>query len=276
MENTNNNGAKSKPIIICAQQRSGTTLLVKALGEMNECRAYGEVFDPYYYHSKENFSFFYFKKKLIEKNIDFTFPSTKNQKKIFEQFFHFLKSNNKKSFHVIDIKYDSWHHFNPVWHCSEQPPALLSWIKALNIPVIHIIRKNLLHQYISSEVAAKTGKYHYEKNENIIVENKKIIIKPNHCKFIMHRVKRNIKKHQGWFNNYPYYYQICYEDLIRNGVFSNRINNIISSITNNKIMKLKDPPLKKGIKNPLENVENKQQLVNVITQSVFAGYLNRE
>jgi len=264
----------SEPIIICAQQRSGTTLVVKALGETGKCTVYGEVFDPYYFHSKDKSAFFDFKRDLLKEDLNLFFPSPKNQKTIFDKYFHSLKKNATKPYHVVDIKYDSWHHFNPVWHCSEQPPILLNWIMALNIPVIHIIRKNLLYQYISSIVAEKTGKYHFKNNEKGLEYYQRIKINPNHCKFMMHRVKRNIKKHQGWFHKYPYYYQIAYEDLTHNGVFTNKLNNIVSTITKNEIIKLSDPPLKKGIKDPFEYIENKEQLFRVLKESVFAGYLN--
>lgn len=264
---------KSKPIILCAQQRSGTTLVQTALQSSQLCHNYGEVFHDKYLHFKKEHSFFNFKKKMISNNINFCFPSTDNQKIIFNKYFNFLKNQSKLPFHVIDIKYNSWHHFNPIWYSTETQPQLISSLKQHKFNVIHIVRKNLLHQYISATIAKKTGLYHFNKNDKNNYQDNKFVLNVPHCKRTINNVENNVNKYRFYFKNYSFYEEIYYEDLITENRFSDRINSVVSKFTNGLITDLGTPPLKKGIRDPFALVKNKDELFKNLKNTKFEVYL---
>jgi len=263
---------RSKPIIICAQQRSGTTVLQGALNDTGLVKNYREVFHDDSFNKKAEFGFFNVKKFLIGKNIDLFFPSVTNQDIIFRRYFGKLKDRSNRPFHLIDIKYNSWHHFNLAWHSSEEIPYLLKLIKKKNIPVIHIIRKNQLHQYISHRYALFTRKWHFNATESLD-EKKKIIVNLNDCLNYLNKVTTDIENYKRWMKNYPQYYEIEYEDMIINGKFSGKMNALIDKITNNRIIKLGDPPLKKIIQNPFGLVKNWGAVEEMISESQYKKFL---
>lgn len=259
----------SKPIIFCAQQRSGTTVLQTAFQATQKCKNYGEVFHSNY--SGKN-KFFSFKKRLIKRNINFCVPTNEVQQQLFDRYFNFLQRQSELPFHIIDIKYNSWHHFNPIWHNGVRIPHLLRLIQKKKIPIIHIIRKNALHQYISSEVAKKAKKWHYKKmDENLPKE--KVQIDIQECKLSLRAVKKNIENFNNWLRNYSFSYTIYYEELFHDGKFTDKINNIAREVTDDTIIKLGNPPLKKGIKKPYELVKNRNQLIENLSKSPFAEFL---
>jgi len=266
------NEKKSKAIILCAQQRSGTTLLQAALQKDEKSKNYGEVFHNNYQYAPNQFSFFHFRKDLIVKNDNLCIPTKENQQLIFNQYFSYLQSNSNLDFHIIDIKYNSWHHFNPIWHNIEEMPYLLRLIKQMELPVIHIVRKNLLNQYISLRGAISTGKFHFGKNQNI-KSPPKIKIDPRHCLMNMKIVDKNTNKYRGWLEDFPLKSEIFYEDMVIDDKFSDNLNSIIAKVTENKIEKLGDPPLKKRIRDPLELIQNKDELIESLKNTRFEKYL---
>lgn len=63
---------------------------------------------------------------------------------------------------VIDIKYNSWHHFNSVWQSPDDEPNLvriLAHDSALTI--VHLIRRDILDMCVSERVAAEGGTWHH-------------------------------------------------------------------------------------------------------------------
>jgi len=264
------------PIILCAQQRSGTTVLQKALDASGKCENYGEVFHGGSFSTKRKslINFFNFKKRIILGNADYFFPSHENQKEIFVRYFNFLKSKSRLDFCLIDIKYNSWHHFNPVWYSTESTPQLLIWIKQQRIPVIHIIRENLLHQYISSKVAEATGKFHYKKEEKSL-GNKQIYIDPKRCRAYIVNVNRDIKNYQRWFKGYQFYFEITYEEMIENNAFSKKIEGIVEEITNGQLKKLPPPPLKKGTKDSIALIENIEEVKEILKGTPYYRFFHK-
>jgi len=267
MENFN----KSKSIILCARQRSGTNLLRKAIETTEQCTNYAEIFNDNYFKIKEH-SFFNYKLNLLKKDVNLSFPSAKNQYKIFNEYFNFLQMESKLPFHIIDIKYNSWHHFNSVWHSIPEMPQLLKWVVKREIPIIHIIRKNLLHQYISTTLAKQTGKYHFKSSGNEL-QNAVIKINTEHCKKSMRIIDEEGKKFRNWLNNYPNYYSINYKEIVSENKFSNKINDLIKQVTKGEIVDLGEPPLKKVIKNPFEHIENKEELIKSLKGTAFEVFI---
>lgn len=262
---------KSKPIILCAQQRSGTNLLRNALRATQLCKSYAEIFNEKN-NLKKEYSFFNFKLKQLQNNLSLSFPSSENKHYLFNHYFSFLQNESNLPFHIIDIKYNSWHHFNTIWHSVPERPQLLEWLMLNDLPVIHIVRKNLLHQYISIRVANSTGKYHFKSNENN-VQNAVIRVKSDHCKNLMTMIEKESQNLKNLFSSYSNYHSIFYEEIVNENKFFSKINNLVKQVTNGKINELGEPPLKKVIRNPFEHIQNKDELTNSLKNTNFEYYL---
>lgn len=264
---------KSQTIVFCAQQRSGTTVLQRAFEETGIFKNYREIFHDLSTDNPDNhFAFFNFKRHLISNQIDYCFPSEENQNNIFNAYFNQFENQTQQPYNIVDIKYNSWHHLNPVWHSAQEIPALLRWIKLRKIPIIHIVRENLLHQFISHRIANSTGKWHYDKSEIINKENT-FYINPDNCLRRMRIVNRDVTNFKKWLASYPFNYLIKYEDLISNNSFTKKINDIVSTITKGQINKLGDPPLKKGTRDPFKLIKNKDELFRRIKKTQFSNLI---
>jgi len=264
---------ENQPIILCAQQKSGTTVLQKAFNDTDHCLNFGEVFHEKIYDVPTNeVAYFNFKRFVVKDNPELSTPHMKNQNRLFKMYFENLSNLSNKPFFLMDIKYNSWHHFNPVWHSAMEIPRLLRMVKENNIPIIHIKRKNLLHQYLISFIDNGSEDFFLKPSSEKQIYNE-IIINPHHCKQMIQIVKRNMDNFQNWLANYPNHHVVYYEDILIDDHFTDSINNIVAEVTNRKVTKLCDPLIKKNLENPFKYIKNRDQLINSLKNSAFEVYL---
>ena len=135
-----------KPVFVIAMQRSGTNLLRKALAGDQGLFDLNEIFDPYHQQ------YWPFREKMIRNRPELSVPNSSNQLEIFESFLNHHLDQNRGQL-IVDVKYNSTHHLNRVWHAPGSRPLLLDWLVEQQCPVIHLVRENILENYVSNVVA---------------------------------------------------------------------------------------------------------------------------
>jgi LPS sulfotransferase NodH len=155
---------------IIAAARSGTTMLEDAVS-----RSFKAVWPPEVFHHQhfdpavdfrrspnmgERVSFFNFRHALFAEEPGFSFPSVENQSEILARDLEYLASLPDSDRYLLDVKYASTHHLNPTWHHFHQPPLLLTELQRLQIPLVHLKRRNLFALLCSQKLAAETGIWH--------------------------------------------------------------------------------------------------------------------
>ncbi|MCH2181785.1 MAG: sulfotransferase [Mariniblastus sp.] len=134
------------PVFVIAMQRSGTNLLRKALANDGSLFDLNEIFDPFHQQ------YWSYREQMIRDNPDLSVPSSSNQLEVFESFLnHHLHHSPARL--IVDVKYNSTHHLNRVWHAPGSRPLLLDWLVEQQCPVIHLVRDNILENYVSNVVA---------------------------------------------------------------------------------------------------------------------------
>ena len=139
----------STPVFIIAQQRSGTNLLRRSLATTGLFRDSDEVFDP----RREGFWPYYLNQ--VGQRPELLCPTSDNQIELFERFLD-SHLDNDSPFTLLDVKYNSTHLQDGMWHSPVARSALINWLIRKQYPVIHLVRDNCLENYVSFLVGTHT------------------------------------------------------------------------------------------------------------------------
>ena len=252
--------SRSKPIVVCAQQRSGTTVLHNNLGQSPFATNYGEVFHEHRDVNQRNF--FRFKIEHLRQDPELCFPSRENQRAICESYLTFLSEQCETPYFVMDIKYNSWHHFNPVWYGLFNYPFLMEVLRGKGVPMIHVIRKDVFQQRVSIAFAEATQDWHFPKNSNNKPKDVAIRIDPERCQHEMELSQKRTELFRRWFHGHNKYLELIYEDMFVDGNFSNDTLTKINELMGMDMKIPAEPALKKGIKRVSNVISNQSELMS--------------
>lgn len=149
-----------KIILITGLARSGTTALHNKLDQHQQITSFGEVF---HFTAPGRH---YYKTWLDDNNIRASeLLAIGSHLKIFERYVTFLLEETDAEYIVLDVKYPYLNCINSITHGLMIPPATIQLIKEHSIPVFHVIRRNLLRVYVSTEVSLKYNVWNVRKDE---------------------------------------------------------------------------------------------------------------
>lgn len=159
--------------ILLATQRSGTHLLKGAIDTHPQIAApFTEVFHDGYEGDRANF----FHYMLEQAKSDPTCVLPHHRMGLFSKYLGDMPTICGKPHVVVDIKYNSIHHVHTMWQTTVRPAPLFNFIRQHNVPVIHLVRRNLLKTVISNLRAGKLEQYHRLQDQP--ADTSKIHVKP--------------------------------------------------------------------------------------------------
>jgi LPS sulfotransferase NodH len=261
----------AKPIIICAQQRSGTTVLQRTMSGSPLIHTFGEIFhDKHYKNKKKDFNFFNYREKIFASHPELSFPNFQNQARLWYEYLENLGIGCQKEYFILDIKYNSWHHLSGVWQGILDIPNGLKMVKQKSIPVVHVIRKNIFLQYLSSKYAQKARTWHVgEKLKTKEVPAITLSIDPRDCLLRMKRSEEQTRLYKNWLKDYPQTCILFYEDMFENGLLSNQTLQKLNELMGRELEIPETPALKKIVKKPEQVVENKEEVLAFFKDSPY-------
>lgn len=194
-------------IVLLATQRSGTGALGSILDQHDQIQYLGEVFHDNTTDPSRNY--FPFLTRLAQEEPEKILPQ--NGKERFARFIDHLCTTVSKDVFVIDIKYRSMHHFNQAWHGFTQPPYLFQLLAEAGIPVLHLVRRNVLKTYLSGRLAEANKIWHMTSDQSqsvqsIEVDADAIGRRISGLSYEIDIARRNLSGHAGVL-------EICYEEL---------------------------------------------------------------
>ena len=261
--------SRSRPLVICAQQRSGTAVLRSNLRQSPLTRCYDEVFLAN--RERSEFNFFNFKEGLLKEDLSLFFPSAENQQTIFRRFIDFLDDHCDTPFFVLDIKYNSWHHLDPVWHGVLDRPFLLTLLLEREVSIVHMIRQNVFQQRVSNEFAQATKQWHFNSKHDAKPKDIAIEIDPDDCQAKMELSQKRTELFRNWFSGHKHYGELMYEEMFTSdGEFSDDTLQLICDLVGTDIQMPTQPGLKKGIRNVSQVISNQEALLQHFAQTSFA------
>lgn len=258
------------PVIVVAKQRSGTNLLRRTLGTSTLFEDMNEVF-----HHREPAHFWNFRSALVQEDPSLLLPTEENQAKVLSLFFESLKETLvSKKFFLIDIKYNSVHHLNPIWHNPIDIPHIFSILAEQEVPVIHLVRTNILETYVSSLVANNL-KVWVTQRENLV---KDLRLKVNTKQLLaqLRRRQREIETFRTWFSelNSLHTIELNYESLLneKSSFSQSVLDEIREFLAVNESLEVSTPTKKIASSLP-EMIENYDEIVSTLAQTEFSPFL---
>lgn len=256
-------------LIICAFQRSGTNALRYTLVQSPNCVDCNEIFNPRCSPSSTNY--FVYKKSQVRKDICQVIPATSIAEPI-EKYLKHITEVISKPIILLDIKYNSWHHFNTLWKSPKEDPSLVQYVRNEGLPVLHLCRKNVFNQACSMQLAAIREVWKIEAS----VERRHLPAVPL-CPDVTLRYMRGILEHQELFRNHfkkhPRYLELQYEDIFEHNHLSSDALQQIEKLCGRKIDCNRKIPLQKIVDDMSKHIENFDELCANIRTHGYGHYL---
>ena len=142
-------------VVLLSRQRSGTNALRSVLESHPKIHCFGEVMSYTDSSLSPAEHFLSFAKEQCGNRYD----DPNNHSAIFEEFVEGLHGLHDKEITLIDVKYNSSHHFS-ARYAEHQERPLFNWIQEHNIPLIRLRRDNYLKVLLSDQVARLRDQWH--------------------------------------------------------------------------------------------------------------------
>jgi hypothetical protein len=269
--------AHSQLLVIVARQRSGTTALAETLQAGGPVHSFGEVFHDLRHGETARFDlrlhpeayFFDFRTDIFHKKPELSYPSAENQAFIFDQYISHLSNLAQKKWILLDIKYNSWHHFEHVYSISGQAPFLLYLLRRKNAAFAHVTRRSAFARYCSEKLALARGKWHVEREKSVEAADA-IIIDPAAALRDMQETHREIDLFNRFLGPIPRRIEVRYEELFSEGHLTQEANL--------KVKRLLDGEWNEGVQVPLQKmtpplrdvVKNRHEVLTYFEATTFA------
>ncbi len=258
-----------KLIVVVANQRSGTTALHRSLSQTGGITEFGEIFHSGAHEINKKSNYFYYKKNILHIDYRINNENEEDSYKLCSEYIDYLLSLSDKEYILIDIKYNSWHHFNSAWQDVFNKPILLKVLENKNTIFIHMVRMNIFAQFVSMEVANRTGKWHYSNNDNTKVEDITIDLNPKKALKFMENSNSNTHLFRTFLRNNQNKIELVYEYTYdKNGITKYAIGKLEKYI-DNEILNRIHVPLKKTPRKLKDIVNNKEELLEFFSNKKF-------
>lgn len=198
-------------LVLLAHQRSGTTVLRRMLDTDPNIRQLGEVFS-----SRHALGVHKTLLKCAEEP-GFSFRLA-DMNHVFDTMLLSLHEKYGEDVLVIDAKYNSMGPFNGYgWHINREP-QFIDYCKTNDIPIIHLIRKDMFGVLASERLAVRSKVWHLEKGQERAMDAKFFVgLKP--FKRDYHRLLIEATRFHDAVSRYEKSATIFFEDTLVDNMF---------------------------------------------------------
>jgi hypothetical protein len=218
------------PIFLIANPRSGTHLVRGFLRGSDRVEDLGEVFHPGVMRERPH-GFFRFLAGRVASDADLAIPHREQRARLFDDYMAHLAGLASTSHLLIDAKYNNTHHFNGIWHDVDQVPSLIGLIRDRGYPVIHLVRRNLLHMYCSQILAYATNRWSVPSDKaDQPPSDRKITIDPDTLVMALERIQTRINFFTWCLRDHAPIARLFYEDLLTDGKFNPDVHDELSDL----------------------------------------------
>ncbi|MBM3960824.1 MAG: sulfotransferase [Planctomycetes bacterium] len=149
--------------VLVGSQRSGTNFCREVLNTSFQTFVHGEILLPYPTPS----TWHNFVRTMVSRALPPVLPQ--DAAELVDDYLIFIRDDTRRAVPSkatnlkalgFDIKYNQLSFIKPVLWDLRDGPFLIDYLRARNIPILHMIRRNMLHQVLSIQIAAKRNTYH--------------------------------------------------------------------------------------------------------------------
>jgi hypothetical protein len=256
-------------LILVAKQRSGTHAMTRLLGSSPDVRNLGEVF--FAFAKMLPGTYFEYRQIMIRRMPRLAFPSIEHQAELWEGYCAMLEAQHSEAHLLLDVKYNSWHHFNAIWQNPSDPPEMVRLVRKRGLPVLHLIRRNKFSQACSEHIALVRKVWDSSQNRASAAQGP-IVIPPKLLQTQMNKSKAETELFRQHFAGYEHYAELVYEDMFEHNRLSADAQRTVESLTGQAgLGEGLETPLRKVITNLRETVGNADELVEYFSTTRWAG-----
>lgn len=198
--------------VLLARQRSGTNALMSVLETNPEIFCFDEVFrldegprrDPV----QRRANYFAFLEEYAGGDIARTFPDRHEQ--LLTDYLAHLRRLVDANRIVVDVKYNSTHHLSGVWRTIAEP-TLFGMLKAREVAILHLTRRNYLRCLLSTMKAWESKQYYARTHQP--VPDRRITILADWALGLVAQWRDEDALVERAFAGYAHYKQVEYADL---------------------------------------------------------------
>ena len=287
--------ADARSYVLLARSRSGTTVFRALLDTHRSIQTFGEIFNE----GNQN-SYYHFLASRVGRNPKLLFPSNSEQNLL--DYFEDLKQRgvgikDSARVFVFDLKYGLARHLVKPWQIFLDPPYIFECLRANDIGVIHLVRRNYLRVHLSNELMqlrdkaydGMKGKYHIWANDTKAkahlnqVPDKVRIGGDRHVRGqllnFFGRMDDETESVRKFFADSENFLEICYEDLFevqkQTQIFSPKVITDTSTFLGVEEAYQIEPKILKATSQPLEDlIENYEEVARALEGTPYAWFLN--
>lgn len=266
--------------VIVSRQRAGSTGLTSALDRLEGITSFGEIFHHVGFEKHEGNAealyvteealFLPFRTNLFGTHLELSAPTLSNQTKIFDLYLDHLKTLTKSKHIVVDIKYNSWHHLNHIYHQMWEPPVLYHLLKRRGAVFIHLKRRNKFLRYVSEQISLKTHIWHSADELNDAA-SPLLTIDPKLALEDMISTSRYEDYFDKFLKSNTRSVRMFYEEMYENQGFSAMTKYSLKDVFPKIDVSNMATPLKKLNKTPRQLIGNSQDLLDFFENTQYAA-----
>ena len=180
---------------------------------------------------------------------------------------------------LLDIKYNSIRSLSGYWDSENGSEDFTGFVRDNELPVLHLIRQNILKLIISNKVASQTGIWHRTADLTPADSLPRIHLNPKSILFDIRYMLKITQDYQTRFSGYPHYEEISYEDFVqetRDTLPGTQLRTLARFLNDDPIeAELDDIPLKKTTPDdPSEIIENWEEIVRILNATEYGWMAN--
>lgn len=261
---TGDNSFVQRFVVLSAPQRSGTTALQSALRASPDIDTFFEIFHAEQPNVRTNF--FYFLRKHAWAQQLYMMPKAANIDMLFLRYLRYLGGLSPSRRLIIDVKDNSLHNLNAIWHEPGAPPFLVRLFQKYRIPVLRIQRRNVFLQVISIQLASQHKKYHFSVGE--AVPHDKVTLDPEAIhRAISARCNANARVEE-FLSGCERCHRIEYEDIFLDNRLSPEVRPTLAEVFGTEVEDF-ESPLQKINPDPLNRIENVEEVLTYFGATPF-------
>jgi hypothetical protein len=181
---------------------------------------------------------------------------------------------------LVDIKYNSARSLSGYWDTEIVSHDFVSFVTGTGIPVLNLIRRNILKTIISNHLARTTGVWHRTQNRLAGETSPKLNLPPKQLLLDVRYAARVVDSYQGCFSSYEAYAEVFYEDIVQEHQQARQGRGLrtlerffeqkaVTPVNSNTVFKKTTPD------NPADVVENWEEIVRLFAHTEF-GWMTQE
>lgn len=258
---------------VIASQRTGTTALQRALTEAGGCFSFGEVFHGDKDGNPANF--FQFLARDSAAAALHRYPSLANRRQLFDRYTRFLLTErlprDRGAVPLIDVKHNSLHHFDALWHGPFDTPGILALIKRDGHPVLRIRRRNLVAQILSLIKAEQSQRFHFRDADPVETQRLAVRIEPQQLWSRVERAERENAFVDAILADHGPSAGLDYEDLFDADTVAEPAIRTLEGLLGVTLPRPLSVPLRKTSRYVRLEVENRAELLARFDDTRFAA-----